>query len=210
MIRKQPWYPVLYMFCVTACFSTVVIGITRLTSERVQTNQRLALERAVLSVLPGLYEDKINRTELHRRFTESVGQPDESSGGAYTLKEAGRITAYAIPISGRGFWAPVKGIIGVKTDKKTITGIAFYEQNETPGLGAEITERPFRSQFQGKEISFEAEPIVMRRPGETLGKNEVHAVTGATQTSTRLEGIINSALKDWQTAIAGTGRGDER
>jgi Na+-transporting NADH:ubiquinone oxidoreductase subunit C len=210
MIQKKPWYPVLYMFCVTAFFSTVVIGFTSLTSERVQTNQRLALERAVLSVLPGLYEEKLSRAELHRRFTESVTLPDESSGGAYTLKEAGRITAYAIPISGRGFWAPIKGIIGIKADKKTITGIAFYEQNETPGLGAEITEKPFRDQFQGKEISSEAQPIRMRRPGETLGTNEVHAVTGATQTSTRLEGIINSALKDWQAAMAGKNQGEER
>jgi len=210
MIRKKPWYPILYMFCVTAFFSTVVIGFTSLTSERVQTNQRLALERAVLSVLPNLYEDNLSRAELHRRFTESVTLPDESSGGAYTLKEGGRITAYAVPISGRGFWAPIKGMIGIKADKKTITGIAFYEQNETPGLGAEITEKPFRDQFQGKEISSGAEPIRMRRPGETLGGSEVHAVTGATQTSTRVERIINSALKDWQAAITGKNQGKER
>jgi len=210
MIREQPWYPVLYMFCVTAFFSTVVIGITRLTSERVETNQRLALERAVLSVLPGLYEDKLSSLELHRRFTESVGQPDESSGGAYTLREADRVVAYAVPISGRGFWAPIKGVIGVRADKKTVTGIAFYEQNETPGLGAEITKSPFRNQFQGKEISAGDEPISMRRPDATLGKNEVHAVTGATQTSTRLEGIINTALKKWQAEMAGKSQGDRR
>jgi len=210
MIRKKPWYPILYMFCVTALLSTVVIGFTRLTSERVETNQRLALEKAVLSVLPGLYEDKLSSLELHRRFSESVTQPDKSSGGAYVLKEGNRITAYAVPISGRGFWAPIKGIIGIKADKKTITGIAFYEQNETPGLGAEITEKPFRDQFQDKEISTGAEPIRMRRPGETLGSSEVHAVTGATQTSTRVEGIINSALKDWQAAMSGKNQGQER
>ncbi len=210
MIRKKPWYPVLYMFCVTALFSTVVIGFTSLTSERVEANQKLSLERAVLSVLPGMYEEKLSRAELHRRFTESVNQPDETSGGAYTLKEGGQITAYAVPISGRGFWAPIKGIIGIKADKKTITGIAFYEQNETPGLGAEITEEPFRGQFQGKEISSESQPIRMRRPGETLGGSEVHAVTGATQTSTRVERIINSALKDWQAAMSGKNRGKER
>jgi len=207
MIRKKSWYPVLYMFCVTAFFSTVVIGFTSLTSERVQTNQRLALERAVLSVLPGMYEEKISRAELHRRFIESVTQPEKSSGGAYTLKEGNQVTAYAIPISGRGFWAPIKGIIGLKADKKTITGIAFYEQNETPGLGAEITEKPFRNQFQDKEISSGAEPIRMRRPGETLGGSEVHAVTGATQTSTRVEGIINDALKQWQAEMSGSNGG---
>jgi len=207
MIRKQPWYPILYMFCVTAFFSTVVIGFTRLTNERVEANQRLALEGAVLAVLPGLQDEKLSSLELHRRFTESVGLPDDSSGGAYTLKEDSRVVAYAVPISGRGFWAPIKGMIGVKADKKTVTGIAFYEQNETPGLGAEIAKRSFRDQFQGKEISSQDKPITVRRPGATLGKSEIHAVTGATQTSTRLEGIINAGLKQWRTQMAAKNEG---
>ena len=210
MIRKQPWYPILYMFCVTAFFSTVVIGFTRLTSERVEANQRLALERAVLAVLPGVQDEKLSNLELHRRFTESVGLPDEKSGDAYTLKEDGRVAAYAVPIEGRGFWAPIKGMIGIKADKKTVTGIAFYEQNETPGLGAEIAKEPFRDQFEGKEISFEDKPISMKRPGEPLGRSEVHAVTGATQTSTRLEGIINAGLKQWQTQMAVKSEGGGR
>jgi Na+-transporting NADH:ubiquinone oxidoreductase subunit C len=210
MIRKRPWYPILYMFCVTAVFSTAVIGFARLTSESVQANQRLAMERAVLAVLPGLYQQNLSRLELHRRFTESVGQPDESSGGAYTSRENGRITAYAVPIAGRGFWAPIRGLIGVKADRKTITGIAFYEQNETPGLGAEIAKRPFRDQFEGKKIASGDKPIRIRRPETTLGDSDVHAVTGATQTSTRLENIINTALKKWQAQMVAKSQEDGR
>jgi len=52
MIRKQSWFPIAYMFCVTAFFSSIVIGLTRLTSDRVEANETLAFERAVLSVLP--------------------------------------------------------------------------------------------------------------------------------------------------------------
>jgi len=202
MIRKKSWFPVLYMFCVTALFSSIVIGFTRLTGERVEANQMLAFEKAVLSVLPGLYEENLSRMEMHNRFVESVSEPDASSGEAYTLKEGGKIIAYALPISGRGFWAPIKGVIGIKADGRTITGIAFYEQNETPGLGAEITRDTFRNQFRGKEISDSGEPINIRGPGATLGKSDVHAVTGATQTSSRLEKIINTALKKWRTEVA--------
>lgn len=190
------------MFCVTALFSSIVIGFTRLTSERVEANQMLAFEKAVLAVLPGLYEEKLGRLEMHNRFVESVGEPDAFSGEAYTLKEGGKIIAYAVPISGRGFWAPIKGVIGIKADGRTITGIAFYEQNETPGLGAEITRETFRNQFQGKEISDSGEAINIRRPGATLGKSDVQAITGATQTSSRVEKIINTALKKWRTEVA--------
>jgi hypothetical protein len=37
----------------------------------------------------------------------------------------------------------------------------------------------------------------MKRPSDVLGKSDVHAITGATQTSIRLEKIINDALINW-------------
>ena len=198
MIRNKSWFPIAYMFCMTAFFSSIVIGLTRFTSERVEVNQKLAFERAVLSVLPDMQAGTMTSSEIHNTFDEMIRQPDKSSKGAYRAERNGRVFAYAMPISGQGFWAPIKGVIGIKTDRKTITGIAFYQQNETPGLGAEITKPAFRNQFPGKVISSRGEPLRMRRPGATITDNEVHAVTGATQTSTRLETIINTALRKWQ------------
>lgn len=206
-MREKWWFPVIYMFLMTAFFSSIVIGFSRVTGARVEANEDLAFEKAVLSVLPGLFDAGTSRSELHRRFVEHVSKPDEKSGGAYTLKEAGKTVAYALPISGQGFWAPIKGVIGIKADRQTITAIAFYEQNETPGLGAQITKNAFRSQFQGKVISFAAKPLNMKRPGAVLGKSDLHAVTGATQTSTRLEKIINDALKNWLLKFAQTNGG---
>jgi Na+-transporting NADH:ubiquinone oxidoreductase subunit C len=197
MIRKKSWYPVAYMFCVTAFFSSIVIGLTRLTSERVEANEKLAFERAVLSVLPDLEVETMTRSQIHNTFTELIEKSDDLSKDVYTARRNDQIIAYIVIISGQGFWAPIKGIIGIKPDKRTISGIAFYEQNETPGLGAEITKAPFKNQFKGKVISSEGKPINIKRPGTELGDNEVHAVTGATQTSTRLETIINTDLKKW-------------
>jgi Na+-transporting NADH:ubiquinone oxidoreductase subunit C len=202
MIRKKSWFPIAYMFCVTAIFSSVVIGLTRFTSKRVEANEKLAFERAVLSLLPDVDIGTMTRLEIHNKFTEMIDGPDESSKGAYTAKRDGRTIAYVLLISGQGFWAPIKGVIGIKTDRETITGIAFYEQNETPGLGAEITKAPFKKQFKGKLISSENQPINFRRPGATLGDNEIHAVTGATQTSNRLEIIINTELEKWRSQSA--------
>ena len=192
------------MFVITVFFSSIVIGFTRFTSERVEANEQLAFEKAILAVLPGLYEskEKVSGLQLHKRFTEKVSEPDKYSAGAYTLKDAGKIVAYAVVISGQGFWAPIKGTIGIEADRKTIIGIAFYQQNETPGLGAEIAKPEFRNQFKGKVISMGEKPIICKRPGAKLDKNSIHAVTGATQTSTRLEKIINNSLKKWQKQLA--------
>lgn len=203
MIQQKKWFPVVYMFAVTALFSTIVIGLTQSTSERVAANEKLTFEKAVLAVLPGLYDEntKVSGLELHKRFTEKVTAPDELSAGAYTLRESGKIVAYALPLSGQGFWAPIKGIIGIGADRKTITAMAVYQQNETPGLGAEIAKSEFRNQFKGKVIAMGEKLLSIARPGATLDQSSVHAVTGATQTSTRLEVIINNGLRQWQKKL---------
>jgi Na+-transporting NADH:ubiquinone oxidoreductase subunit C len=208
-MREKLWFPVFYMFLMTAFFSSIVIGFSQVTNARIEANEDLAFEKAVLTVLPGLFDAEISRSELHRRFVERVSSPDEKSGSAYMLKEAGKNVAYALPISGQGFWAPIKGVIGIKADWKTITAIAFYEQNETPGLGAQITKDAFRSQFNGKVISSTGNPLNVKPPSATLGISEVHAITGATQTSTRLEKIINEALKNWLSEITKTNGGGQ-
>lgn len=206
-MREKGWYPIFYMFAVTAGFSSVVIGFSALTRDRVEANARLAFESAVLEALPGLYEPGLSGPEVHRRFSEQVGGPDASSGGAYMLKKDGQIAAYALPFEGQGFWARIRGIVGIAADKKTMTGITFYEQSETPGLGAEIVKPAFRNQFKGKVLARKEKPITMRRPGATLGESDVHAVTGATQTSVRVEEMTNRAIKTWQES-QGKGGGE--
>ena len=205
-MREKRWFPILYMFLVTAAFSSVVIGFTAVTRERVEANERLAFEAAVLAVLPGVYEPGLGGAEVHRRFVEQVSEPDDASGGAYTLRQGGQIAAYALPFDGQGFWAPIRGLIGIAADGKTVTGISFYEQTETPGLGAEIVKAAFRNQFKDKQLAREGQPINMKRPGAELDENDVHAVTGATQTSVRLEAIINRAVSEWRSQV---GKGGE-
>ncbi len=200
-MREKRWYGPLYMFIVTAVFSSIVIGFARRTEQRVEANARLALEKAVLRVLPTLYNEADSRIELHRTFVQQVSEPDDQTGGAYVFKKDSHIEAYAVPFSGEGFWSTIGGVIGVKADKKTITGIAFYKQNETPGLGAEIIKPAFKNQFPGRVLAGKGPPLKMKRPGEPLGENEYHAVTGATQTSTRLEKIINDALNQWREKL---------
>jgi len=200
-MARPRWFPIIYMFLVTAAFSSVVIGFSAVTRERVQANERLAFEKAVVAVLPELHEPGLSGAEIHRRFVEQVSDPSPDSGGAYTLRKQGQIIGYALPFEGQGFWAPIRGVIGIAADKRTVTGIWFYEQTETPGLGAEIVKPAFRGQFQGKELAREGKPIRMMRPGTELGPQDVHAVTGATQTSTRLEGIVNRAVQEWQEKV---------
>jgi len=204
-MREKPWFPVLYMFVITAFFSSILIGLSRFTRERVEVNQQLAVEKAVLEALPIELPPEASSLELHQTFLERIKDPSPASGGAYVLIAGDKVVAYAVPLEGKGYWDTIKGFIGIDSDMGTVTGISFYEQSETPGLGAEIAQPPFRSQFVGKRMAQGNRPLGFLPVGSVLGESEVHAITGATQTSTRVERIINEDLLSWRSGVLSRG-----
>lgn len=197
-MKDKPWFAVAYMFVVTAVFSSVLIGFAQMTQERVLANEQLAMERAVLEAFPEI--DIPSARDVHRLFTELFKKTD-TAAGAFIYRKDGKIAGYAVPVSGKGFWAKIRGIVGVSEDFTTIAGISFYEQSETPGLGARIVEKDFREQFEGLAVGESDKPIGIRPVSVTLGEGEVHAITGATQTCMRLEVLINESLSAWLTAM---------
>ncbi len=62
------------------------------------------------------------------------------------------VEGYVIPVSGFGLWDYIYGYIALAPDGNTVIGISWYEQKETPGLGANIAEAPWQSLFYGKKI----------------------------------------------------------
>jgi Na+-transporting NADH:ubiquinone oxidoreductase subunit C len=197
-LREKSWYPILYMFAVTVFFSAIVILFGSITRQRVKDNERIAFERAVLQALPIEIKPGTGPSTIHTIYTQKVREPDQQSAGALRYFEGDSLRAYALPLEGPGFWAPIKGVIGIETDLSTITGIAFYEQNETPGLGGEIVGPEFRRQFIGRKIAKTGVPIQIVPPAAALNDNSVHAITGATQTSTRLGRFMNKQIAAWR------------
>jgi Na+-transporting NADH:ubiquinone oxidoreductase subunit C len=66
------------------------------------------------------------------------------------FKEAAE--GYVFPVNGMGLWDAIYGFLAVKPDGNTVIGISWYDQKETPGLGANISEADWQSQFPGKHL----------------------------------------------------------
>lgn len=106
---------------------------------------------------------------------------------------------YVIPVNGSGLWGPIYGYLGVEPDGDTVLGTAWYDQGETPGLGADIADAPWQSQFFGKKIflpspsdkvDFATAPI-----GITVVKGKVAEVLGdAPKAETAVDGIPGATL----------------
>jgi Na+-transporting NADH:ubiquinone oxidoreductase subunit C len=200
-MKQNRYFAVVYMFVLTAALSTMLIGLERLTRRQVKTNEQIAFERAVLAVFPQI--DSKSSTEIHVVFTRDFVLSDRD--GAYEYRPSGQLAGYALPFEGPGFWAQIKGVVGIGTDQKTMTGIQFYEQAETPGLGARIIEPFFYEQFVKKTLTEGPRPVRIRPPSEAAD-NDIAAITGATQTCVRLEKILNDAVVQWRQKIQEQGK----
>ncbi len=120
------------------------------------------------------------------------------------------VEGYAIPLNGMGLWDAIYGFIAFKPDGNTVIGTTWYDQKETPGLGANIADPPWQSQFPGKhlfqespdgETNFKSAPlgivVIKGNVREVLGSspkafNSVDGMAGATLTG---NGVTN-AFKD--------------
>ncbi|AUH45649.1 Na(+)-translocating NADH-quinone reductase subunit C [Chlamydia psittaci] len=71
---------------------------------------------------------------------------------AEVVKNPSVIDAIVIPISGFGLWGPIYGYLAVENNGDTVLGTAWYQQGETPGLGANIANPQWQKQFYGKKI----------------------------------------------------------
>ena len=97
----------------------------------------------------------------------------------------------------------IGGYLALNEDKNTIFGINFNHESETPGLGALIVEKPFRSQFIGTHIrnaEGEIVSVVVLKKGNKAenGEEQVDAVSGATITSTGVSEMLKANLAEYK------------
>ncbi len=187
------------MFLITLFFTSVVSAVKLLNEERIETNQRVKLQRIILQVLGMPGGKGASDLQVVQTFETRLKRVEVKGKDIYVgyEKDGKTITGYAFPVGGPGFWGPIFGMVAVDPKAFKILGIAFYRHSETPGLGARMTEDWFRKQFvglplypveEGKKIFY------LRTAGPKKGPNELDAITGATGTSRGIEAFLNEEL----------------
>ena len=124
---------------------------------------------------------------------------------------------YVIPINGYGLWDAIYGYLALAPDADTVLGISWYDQKETPGLGANITEAPWQDLFPGKKIfqlspngstDFKTAPlgitVVKGKVSEVLGdspkaKSAVDGMAGATLTGNGVTDAYKNVLSSYRS-----------
>lgn len=195
---KDSLYTLFYAAAMATVCALLLASVGQFTAPYRQANAKAEEVRNILAVLQVPFEPRASSQELVEIFEKNIREQERGNLTLYVLtSEEGTEEAVAVPFAGTGLWGPIKGFLALEADMRTIRGVTFYEQEETPGLGGEIAAPRFRNQFKGKVIEDEtgAPGIRILRGGGTLKQNEVDAITGATMTSERVEQMINAAIE---------------
>ncbi len=187
------------MFLITLFFTSVVSAVKLFNEERIETNQRVKLQRIILQVLGMPGEKGDSDMDVVWTFETRVKRVDVKEKDLYVgyEKDGKTVSGYAFPVGGPGFWGPIYGMVAVNPGASKILGIAFYRHSETPGLGARMTEDWFTKQFIGLPlypIEGNKKIFYLRTTGTKKGPNELDAITGATGTSRGIEAFLNEEL----------------
>jgi len=177
---------VLTLTLITAGAGLVLSLVEQVTRAPIAEQRRLAMMRALESVLPAFdNQPDADRVELDAG-TDRRGR--EIRRVIYRGRSEGAITGLAFKVTAPdGYSGNIDIMLGIRPDG-TVQGVEILTHGETPGLGDKITTPAFRDQFQGR--SLENADWRVRKDG-----GEFDQLTGATISPRAVVGAVRAGLE---------------
>lgn len=200
MKRSGAAYTVVFIFGITFLMASLLSAAHTATLSRVERNQELRYQRAVLGAI-GIQEEL--DSEISTRYAELDRIPVDA--GVLYQARAGDSRVVAMPFSGPGVWGDITGVLALDPENDRLAGVVIIDHNETPGLGGRVTEPEFLAQFRGELVP--PSGLALGRGGgdPDPDNGRIDAITGATGTSRAFHRIVNSVLVDLRSHATSLG-----
>lgn len=187
-MKKGYLYTIVFTMICAAIFTAVLAFTQGSLTPKINENQTLFVRKAIMYAFN--MDTNGTNAEVNQNFDKFIKLDSRNGVDAFAqLNDKGEEVGYAFPFQGSGLWGQIRGYIALDKDLKEVKGLTFTEQNETPGLGGRIDEKPFKEQFRGMVM-----PEGELKYGK-VGDKEIDAITGATLTSNSVIRILNDAKK---------------
>lgn len=215
---------------VTIVCSVLLASAATLLKPRQIENEKLDIKKNIISSVGITPEEgkSFSRQDINRLFKENIkGLVIDGEGNIiedknpenidpkkdvgllplYERVQNGQVTAYIVPVSGKGLWSTIYGYMALEPDMSTVVGITFYKHGETPGLGGEIEKDWFCNNFVGKRIRNEKGELVSIEvvKGKVADKysddqayHYVDGISGATLTGRGLTRFLKEDLRRYE------------
>ena len=122
----------------------------------------------------------------------------ENIGTIYVwVDEKNAIEKLVLPIRGYGLWGTLYGYLSLDSDLNTVRGIEYYDHKETPGLGGEVDNPNWKSDWYGKRIYNDDGSVALYvTKGASSTEYEIDGISGATLTTNGVSNMIKYWLGD--------------
>jgi Na+-transporting NADH:ubiquinone oxidoreductase subunit C len=181
---KQYIKMMLFVILLGTIVSGLLVGMDMFTKDRIARNQEALVKSSILDA----YNIGYNFNTIFDVFEDNVTEVIVDNQTFYIDNETNQVSYI---FEGSGVWGPIKAIMTLESDFKTIVGITILEQEETPGLGGVLAEKPYLDTYVGTILAESSPYIIIRHgSGENLD-NEVDAITGGTRTSEAFMKMVN-------------------
>lgn len=154
------------------------------TTPYISANEAETRRQAINEVLPG--SERVEEVEIDGEiFYEAYDEQDSQIG-------------VATQHSGPGYNGMINVMVGVDLNSEEVINISIVGHEETPGLGARITEEGYKSNYQDKP--FGDYTGVSTEPSDPM---EVQTIAGATISSEAVIRIVEDAVEKINTVYGG-------
>jgi electron transport complex protein RnfG len=190
------------LFVAGAVSGLAIAGAYKVTKPIIDTNNAVALRRAIYKVVPGAskMQELVLRDGKLAVATAGPAGKEPVIYGAYS--DGGKFLGYAIESSGSGFQDTISLLYGFDPVKRRVVGLEILESLETPGLGDKIKKDPaFHANF--KDLAVEPEVVVVQAGRHA--DNQVDVITGATISSKAVVKIVNAGASRWLPVLPAAG-----
>jgi Na+-translocating ferredoxin:NAD+ oxidoreductase subunit G len=189
---------------VSAICGLIIVGSYEITLPAANANRRIALERAVLKVVP-------TAKTIAEYYALPAGGIEQAKGGeapAGVAKfyagydDAGKLTGIAAEAGAKGYADLVRVMFGYDPVCQCVTGISVVSMRETPGIGDKILiDKDFLANFKELDVKLKEDmsalvnEVKAVKHGTKTNPWQIDAIAGATVTSRAVGKGINDAAQ---------------
>lgn len=189
---------------VSAICGLIIVGSYEITLPAANANRRIALERAVLKVVP-------TAKTIAEFYALPAGGIEQAKGGEAPTgiakfyagyDDAGKLTGIAAEAGAKGYADLVRVMFGYDPGCQCVTGISVVSMNETPGIGDKIKiDKDFLANFKALDVKLKedlsalANEVKAVKHGTKTNPWQIDAIAGATVTSRAVGKGINDAAE---------------
>jgi Na+-transporting NADH:ubiquinone oxidoreductase subunit C len=122
-------------------------------------------------------------------------------GLVYLVAPKGEVEQLVLAVEGLGMWGTIYGFVALDKDARTVRGLTYYDQKETPGLGGEIGNPKWQALWRGRkpyDDQWQARITVIKGSAGPAEQDplRVDGLSGATITSNAVTRLMQFWLGD--------------